>query len=356
MRIFSCTCGNPLYFENSRCLSCGREVGWCPVCRTLAPLVAAAAGEVACGHPGCGARLRKCFNYLEHNVCNRSLALPPDGTAADGGLCDYCRYNETIPDLSVPGNQEKWYRLEQAKRRLLYTLDLLGLPYGKTEDGVSPGLSFDFLADTSDPQRRWRPMGTGEQVHTGHADGKITINLREADPVERERSRVAFGEAHRTLIGHFRHEIGHYYYQMLVQGRRDEAFREAFGDPHQPPYAEALERYYSLGLRPDWRGQFVTAYASAHPWEDFAEIFATFLDMTSVLDTALHLGFADAAKPDTAELEDMVARYRRLGLLANELNRAMGLSDLVPEVLASPVVAKLRWVHRLVRDSRRPAP
>ncbi len=355
MKTFSCSCGNPLFFENTRCLTCASEVGWCPACRTLAPLVAVGEGGLQCGHPGCGTPLAKCVNYRDHDVCNRCLAAAPAAASPSDGLCDYCRYNDTIPDLAVPGNREKWYRLERAKRRLLYTLDLLSLPYGRREDGVDPGLSFAFKADPGDSGRRWQPLGNEERVYTGHADGKITINLREADPVEREKTRVAFGEAQRTLIGHFRHEIGHYYHQALVQGRCDGEFRAAFGDPQQLPYAEALDRHYREGPPPDWRQRFLSAYAAMHPWEDFAETFAAYLDMASVLDTALHMGFADGRDPTTADLDDLAARYRHLGVLLNELNRAVGLIDLAPDVLVPAVVEKLRFVHRLVRDGRRPS-
>jgi hypothetical protein len=274
--------------------------------------------------------------------------------SAGSGLCDYCRYTDTIPDLSVPGNREKWYRLEQAKRRLLYTLDLLGLPYGRDEDGIFPGLSFEFKADLEETGLRWRPMGAEERVRTGYADGKITLNVREADSVEREKARVAFEEAHRTLIGHFRHEIGHYYYRMLVQGRRDTEFFATFGDPDQPSYNDALERYYREGPRPDWPHGFLSAYASMHPWEDFAETFATYLDMTSVLDTALQMGFYGGADPTRDDLDEMVNLYRQIGVLVNELNRAMGLLDLVPEALVPVTVEKLHFVHRLVRESRTP--
>ena len=39
MKTFTCTCGNTLYFENSKCLSCAQEVGWCPNCGAISALM-----------------------------------------------------------------------------------------------------------------------------------------------------------------------------------------------------------------------------------------------------------------------------------------------------------------------------
>ena len=168
-------------------------------------------------------------------------------------LCDCCRFNVTIPDLTVAGNLQKWYRLEAAKRRLFYDLGELGLPYGTAADGIEPPLSFDFKADVIPKATFGAASAAAERVYTGHANGRITINIREADDVEREKLRVDLGEAQRTLIGHFRHEIGHYYWDMLVKGRREDEFIAVFGDHNSPTYAEALERHYQEGPPADWR-------------------------------------------------------------------------------------------------------
>lgn len=247
-----------------------------------------------------------------------------------------------------------WGRLEAAKRRLLYSLDLLNLPYGREKDGFTPSLSFDFKADVVHKSKWWWSMGREERVYTGHADGKITINLREADTVEREKARVLFQEAHRTVIGHFRHEIGHYYWQMLVPGKCEADFKATFGDHENPNYADSQKRYYEDGPAPDWQSSYVSSYATMHPWEDFAETFATYLDMVSVLDTALHMGVGDSCNPTVAGLPIMVERYARLGVVLNEMNRAMGLTDLVPEIFTPAVVAKLNYVHELVRAAAKP--
>ncbi len=219
MQTFKCICGNTLFFDNSSCLACGREAGFCPKCRQIVALVPLEAGGYRCGNDPCGAALLKCTNYLQHDVCNRCVLAE---TGGDNGLCDCCRFNVTIPDLTVAGNLQKWYRLEAAKRRVFYDLDQLQLPYGTAADGTDPPLAFDFKADVIPKNNLWRSGSNSEKVYTGHDNGRITINIREADDVEREKLRVEMDEAQRTLIGHFRHEIGHYYWDMLVKGQRED--------------------------------------------------------------------------------------------------------------------------------------
>ncbi len=351
MKIFECQCGSTLYFENTRCLACGGEVGWCPACARICSLQAASGTEYRCGYGDCGAPLVKCHNYALEDVCNRCIRI--DGSApAPSALCDCCRYNDTIPDLSVDGNRKKWARLEAAKRRLFYMLDHLGLPHGTAASGFEPPLAFDFKADRIPSNEFWRSMGDEERVYTGHADGKITINIREADPAERESLRVDLDEAHRTLIGHFRHEIGHYYWDLLVKGICEPDSIRIFGDHDNPGYADALERHYRDGAPTNWQESHISAYATMHPWEDFAETFAAYLDLTSVLETAASVGFGAIPDVRTAELGEMVHAYRRIGIAMNEMNRAMGLLDFLPEILAPPVVEKMRFVHGLVRGAR----
>jgi hypothetical protein len=350
MRTFRCVCENVLFFDNSLCLACGREAGFCPACRNLVALLPEG-GRFRCGNAACSAALVKCANYRDHNVCNRCAA---SGDPAAALLCDCCRFNQTIPDLSVAGNAEKWYRLEAAKRRLFYDLDLLQLPYGTAADGVQPPLRFDFKADVIPKDEFWRRVGPAERVYTGHANGTITINVREADDVEREKLRVDLGEAHRTLIGHFRHEIGHYYWDALVRGRCEAECKAVFGDHDDPPYADALARYYRDGPPAGWAASYVSAYAAMHPWEDFAETFATYLDMVSALDTAFHVGLAGLPAP-LGDLGAMARRYQMLGVALNEMSRTMGLIDFVPEVLVGPVLEKMRFIHNLAGARRPPA-
>src|SRR5690606_24635855 len=106
MQYFSCYCHNTLFFENSQCLACGREVGWCPVCKGMHALFPKENGRYQCSNQSCGALLVKCHNYQKYDVCNRTTEaakLPPNDPDCRP-LCDYCRFTEVIPDLSEHGN------------------------------------------------------------------------------------------------------------------------------------------------------------------------------------------------------------------------------------------------------------
>lgn len=351
MNRFNCDCGNRLFFENTECLACARDVSWCPVCATLTAMTATANGSQCVR---CESDLKKCKNRVDHEVCNRSVAAP---TAADNSaspFCDCCRYNDTIPDLSVEGNLESWRLLEQAKRRLMYGLDSLGLPHGAIADGFVSGLSFDFKGDSIAPEGFWRSVGSHEQVFTGHAGGKITINIREADVIEREKLRVDLGEGHRTLIGHFRHEIGHYYWDVLIDGHAEykAEFIKLFGDHENPTYSEALDRHYAEGAPADWQTSYISAYATMHSWEDWAETFAFYLDIIDVMETASCSGII--AVQTQEDFHSLLKTYTRLGVLLNELNRGMGLIDFLPELVVPDVVAKLEFVHNVIANARQP--
>lgn len=334
MKTFQCWCRQRLFFESTQCLACGRNTALCADCNRVSGLEPDGKGKFVCGHDDCRAELRLCSNYLEHAVCNGSVSAESAETGST--LCKSCRLTKVLPDLSIAGHREKWAAFESAKRRLLYGLDQLKLPYGQAVE--QPRLRFRFLADEAEPS----------PVTTGHRDGLITINLAEADDVEREKARVQFNEPQRTLIGHFRHEIGHYYWSVLVAGKREDEFRERFGDERSPDYASAQAEYYQFGPPANWVTQFITAYAAMHPWEDFAETFSAYLDMAGVLETAAHHRIGEWERRD---LDAMVEEYRRLSVALNELTRERGLLDLVPEVLHPAVVEKLRFVHELTTHS-----
>ena len=348
MRAWDCVCDNTLFYENSLCTRCGREVGWCPSCKGIAPVDPLGNGRWRCAKPECGAELVKCHNYAVENVCNRFVMA--DQARGDGAnpLCDCCRFNDTIPDLTIPKNRELWARLEAAKRRLFFQLDLLGLPRGNEDDGFQPPLSFDFKADAIPQGGSWRKLDA-EHVYTGHAEGKITINIREADDAERERMRLDMGESYRTLLGHFRHEVGHYYWELLIKGKREPEFKAVFGDHENPSYADALDRHYREGAPTDWALRYTTAYASMHPWEDWAETWALYLEIVSTLDTAKAWGLGGPGLID--DLPKMVHAHQRLGVALNEMNRAMGLHDILTRLIVPPVIEKLGFIHTCIRDA-----
>ena len=355
MKLFECqNCGHPLYFENTRCESCGLLLGYLPARETITALQPDDEDKDkdlwrALASPN--ERYRFCAN-ARYDVCNWLIRA---GTSEQ--YCAACRHNRTIPDLSIEGNRERWYRMEVAKHRLFYTLLKLQLPLAtKAED--PDGLAFDFLAAPAGP--------AGPPVMTGHDNGLITLNLAEADDAERERQRRNMGEPYRTLLGHFRHEIAHYYWSRLVASSdRLGAFRDLFGDERRD-YAGALQEHYAQGPPPDWPSHFVTAYASAHPWEDFAETWAHYFHMVDTLETAgafgvslrpkLKKGADIAAKfdfdPYRAEMERIIEAWLPLTFAVNSINRSMGLSDLYPFVLAPTVIAKLTFVHDRIRAQR----
>lgn len=259
-------------------------------------------------------------------------------------LCRACRLNNVIPDLSEPKNRELWAEVEKAKRRLIYSLDRLGLPLTPKSEDAASGLAFDIKADQGDTR-----------VLTGHADGLITLNLGEADPVLREQMRTQMNERYRTLLGHFRHEVGHYYWEVLVKDTAAlERFRETFGDERQD-YGQALERHYRNGPDPAFAESYISAYAASHPWEDWAETFAHFLHLTDTLDTARHFGFANEApsRANTADGFDRVfEEWTELTIALNALNRSMGLPDAYPFAVSQRVKEKLELVREVVTGWR----
>jgi hypothetical protein len=254
-----------------------------------------------------------------------------------------------IPDLSVTGNKEAWYRMETAKRRLVYTLLSLGLPVEPKRMEGDGGMIFDFLADVP---------GAGPAL-TGHDDGVITINLAEADDAQREQRRTQLHEPYRTLLGHFRHEIGHYYWDRLIDGSGGlDAFREVFGD-ERADYGGSLRKHYANGARADWQDFFISAYASSHPWEDWAESWAHYLHMLDALETAGACGLS--LKPPRSDepsmkvpskvagsFDRMIGDWFSLTYVLNNLNRSLGLADGYPFVLSPAAVDKLRFVHETV--------
>lgn len=350
MKTFHCDkCGQLVFFENVRCENCGATLGYQPENHAISSFEPAADGLWRSLNPANeGLLYKQCVNYSRENVCN--WMLPAD---APSELCASCQLTHVIPALVSEKNRLFWQRLEAAKRRLLYTLWDLGIqPVPKIND-PDAGLAFEFLEDAP-----------GHQVMTGHANGLITLNIAEADPSFREKTREQMGEPYRTLLGHFRHESGHYYFDRLVaQTEWEEPFRALFGD-ERADYAEALKRHYDNGPPEDWNDRYISAYASTHPWEDWAESWAHYLHMLDTLDTAFACGvMLRPRKPGEPELaikerptrlpsfDEIMSEWFSLSYVLNSLNRSVGMQDPYPFTLSTPVIEKLRFVHRVVRGA-----
>jgi len=334
MKLFSCpNCRQVLHFENTVCQACGRQLAYL-------------SGEFVVIDPAAEEPVLLCQNFKEHDACNWAVA--PESTSA---FCQSCALNELIPNLDTPEARQAWVRLEAAKRRLLYSLSALGLPV-EPKSGTG-GLAFAFKASSEE-----------EPVFTGHNEGLITINIAEASDQFREKTREQMGEPYRTILGHFRHEIGHYYWDRLIaQSDWLEPFATLFGD-HSLDYAEAQRRHYEQGAPADWASRFVSAYASMHPWEDWAETFAHYLHMADTLETARTYGLAIAPRAASGakipsvttrrlhfdDFDDLITAWFPLTNALNSLNRSMGLPDLYPFVLSEPAIAKLRFVHEVVTE------
>ncbi|WP_186040782.1 zinc-binding metallopeptidase family protein [Burkholderia gladioli] len=355
MKTFHCgNCGQLVFFENVRCERCEAPLGYLPEVGEVGAFeIDASSGQWRSLHPSVAGQLyRPCHNYSVENVCN--WMVPADSPAS---YCESCALTETIPDLSNPDNRPLWYRTEAAKRRLVYTLTMLGLPVESRLLAPERGMSFAFKAATE-----------SEPVMTGHANGLITLNLAEADDAERERVRAAMHEPYRTLVGHFRHEIGHYYFDRLIVGSAwQEAFRERFGD-ERADYQAALDAHYQNGAPAGWEDSYISEYASMHPWEDWAETWAHYLHMVDTLDTANACGLVldpddeslphldDQTSVDEASFGNLMRRWFPLTYALNSLNRSMGVADAYPFALSPAVVAKLRFVHRVISATREAAP
>lgn len=347
MKRFECqACGTEVFFDNSVCTNCGSRLGFDPHSCEMEALQPNGNGwaEVSSGK-----QVKLCAN-ADDAGCNWLVSDP------NQSLCQACRHNETIPDLSVPQNAKNWGRIEAAKKRLFYAIRQWNLPCPTKKEDAERGLSFRFLADEFDENGNLKP------VMTGHANGVITLNIAEGDDAEREKRRANMGEPYRTLVGHFRHEIGHYYWDRLVADEDQfHAFRAVFGDERED-YNEALRRHYENGPPADWSSRFISAYASSHPWEDFAETFAHYAHMVDVLDTAQSFGMAISPKPGSAArtrieclpyktelLDRMLDVFVPTTIAINALNRSVGQPDLYPFVLSDLVAQKLEFVHAIIR-------
>ena len=333
-------CGEVAVLEALECTACGLAIGFHPPSLTMAEASPSGIERYGRTWAPCSNRDWRC-NWLVAD--NAGMAQ-----------CFSCSLTRRRPNADDTIALEKLADAGLVKRRLLVQLAELGLPVDPfyERDG---GLAFDLLSSYS---------GQG-RVTIGHANGVITIDLVETLDDYREALRIRLREAYRTMLGHFRHEVGHYYQWILVEQTSwiDEC-RQLFGD-ERASYSDAIDRHYREGAPEGWEASYISEYATMHPWEDFAESFAHYLHITDSLNTAAAGGLVlqasrvgglvahdvvPRASYQDVSMAEMLADWHWLSLLFNRVNHAMGKGDLYPFTLTEPVQRKLDFVHRVVQD------
>ncbi|MCW3092617.1 MAG: hypothetical protein JWP81_3686 [Ferruginibacter sp.] len=341
MKLYTCTnCKSPLYFENSTCLNCKHVVGFEVGQFNLIALDNNINGYSSVDNKN--ELYRYCANAV-HGTCNWLVPV-----AQTSQFCIACELNRTIPELSSQINVQKWQRIEIAKHRLVYSLIRLRLPVkAKKSVDETGGIAFDFIGNISSTER----------VMTGHDNGVITLNIEEADEGELVRNKLHLGEKYRTLLGHFRHEIGHYYWDVLIKDSPNvEKFRQLFGNEERD-YEQALALYYQHGIQPNWNSFFISPYASSHPWEDWAESWAHYMHLMDTLETAWSFGIGihrsemqtevDHDPYTMTDFDAIINTWFPLTFAVNSLNRSMGHADFYPFIVSAPVIEKLKFIHEV---------
>ena len=354
MALFSCPhCARLLQLESRLCSRCRRTVAFDAESNAFFALDPSSGRWMSAGRQPTDARL--CDNG-RLGVCNWLTRDP-------GGRCVSCARNRTIPDLTIRGVLGRWRKVEDAKRRAILGILRLGLPVVPAVPG-DPVLAFDLLHDEA------AEAGLPPVHLTGYLEGVVTINMIEADDTARDRIRGLMGEPYRTLVGHFRHELGHHFWRPLVDGRPPLAdFRGVFGD-ERADYLMSAAAYYQAGAPEDWSDAFVSRYAAMHPWEDFAETFAHFLHIVDVLALASDFGMTMASPEDgddapmfrsevdlyAADTASLISLWGPCAHALNAFSRCMGQPDLYPFALSPAVAVKLDFVNRLVAAATGRAP
>jgi hypothetical protein len=347
MKLYTCSnCHSLIYFENNVCLHCGYTLGFDAGSLSMLTLVSEK-NNLFSDSKNKQQKFRFCKNS-DYGTCN--WVIPESQTSV---YCQACDLNRIIPDLTKSDNLKRWKNIEIAKHRLVYSLLRLRLPVKKKIGDEEAGIAFDFMADTS-PK---------EKIMTGHDNGIITLNIEEADEAERVKHKLDLGERYRTLLGHFRHEIGHYYWEVLIKNSDYiDNYRSIFGD-EEKDYAEALKIYYKNGPPADWSEHFISPYATSHSWEDWAETWAHYLHLMDTLETAFSFGIRiqpdmvqdtkgiqASIQQDPYDMEDfkqIMKWWLPLTFAVNSLNRGMGYADFYPFVISEAVVGKLQFIHEL---------
>lgn len=300
-------CGNEVFFDSLTCVRCG--------------------SELALDVDELGLRVLD----LDHaSPCVRRTTWACNWRAV-GPNAPFCR-SCVLVDAGGHDHDPAMVPFQSAQRRALYQLVQFGV---STEAG-------------SDLRFAYRSSHAGDDVRIGHRNGEITLDLAEVDPAHREQVQATLGEQYRTPLGHIRHELGHYVWQELValDPARLEAFREVFGD-ERIDYAEALARHYARTDDGSWYGTHASFYATAHPWEDFAESWAQVMHVHDVVETGASWGVV-TAPADLKDASAWLSASITASVAANELARSMGMRDLYPFALTPGVRVKVEFCWQLL--------
>lgn len=318
MRLFSCpNCQARLFFDNLACMNCGQMVAFDTTTLRMRGFTPDEA----------------CFNR-QRISCN--WVVETQGAT----LCLSCGRNKLIPPVDEPLQLRRWEDAEHSKRRLIY--DLLRQHIApRPINSPDHGLWFEIVVSAE--------FGGQGNVTMGHENGLITIDASEADSDVREMRRKRLGEPYRTMLGHMRHEAGHYYWDRLAGlGGFLDAFHALFGN-EQDDYQASLDRHYAEGPPADWQDRFISAYASAHAWEEWAETFAHYLHMMDGIETARSASLLNIELPDSFSTDADFARaidgWVDIALFLNAMNRGLGYREFYPFILNPPVRQKLTFIH-----------
>ena len=348
MRLFRCdNCHNPIHFDNRTCLNCGFRLGFAAEALDMCAVTPQDDLFARVDRPDLTYRF--CANAA-WDICN--WLVPADSRET---FCVACRYNGLVPNPETPDGLRRWRAINEAQRHLFYAFLRWNLPRPGREEDPEGGLRFDLKDDEI------LPDGTCKPALIGHDEGHIVIRTAEADDLTREQQRELMHEPYRTLLGHFRHETGHFIWNKLVRdGNKLDGFRAMFGDERED-YQAALDRHYRDGPPPGWGDRFISYYATAHPWEDFAECFAHVLHIVDALETAHIYGIALAPRahdelaaeaafdPYAVQDFDRIAEvWIPLAVALNSIHHSMGERDLYPFILTPAITAKLKYVHQLI--------
>ena len=376
----SCTAKAELFFDSCSCVGCGRLTGFSDELQEIIAFDPTETPDVW-QNPSDSQRYTQCENYALHGACNGMVKIEGDAHSDKTLLCFACHFNKTIPDLTITEHLPLWKKLEEAKRRTFFTLRSLDLELPDAEQLPEGGLSFEFITDRDAEDHFQSSLPGHEPVFTGHDSGNIVINIAEADEVARTAVKISLAENYRTLLGHFRHEIGHYFWDRLVAPDADEldSYRTLFGDERED-YQVSLDRHYNDGPPANWPDNFISAYATMHPWEDWAETWAHYIHNIDTLETAQAFGFtlktpAKSGKNKTKNIaidklelpqdvresyfwmaketpiETIIDTWTGFSVGLNALNRSMGLDDAYPFVLTPSIRSKLAFVHELLKKA-----